>query len=420
MADGPDSRRPAGRRHRVRGVLGLAWERVRTRALYTAPRRTWASVAGVALAVALLLVVTGLAVGIAGPTAAGGEANERWIVPDGGGADSQLVAAGEPRLGAVHRANERLAARDGVRYSTPVLIQPLQVETADGGVEYVVAVGVIPDADERVMGVSTAAMTPGSPYYANGSYDGEWTGEVVLTEGGAATLDAAAGEDLTLRRAGDRPLTVADVDASASGDVLGTAPVAVMHLGELQAITGADEGDLATQFFVRTDGTAPAALEGLYPETTVLSGAELTARQVLDSDLALALGLAAVVVAVLVGSLFITTTMSLEVAADRRQLLTLASIGVSRRTRLAVYAVQTLVLAVAGGALGGVLGLAGVRLTNAVAARFFPVDAVAESHPAFLLYGLAAALLVGLLSLPVLVVVAGRIEADAGGDRARA
>ncbi len=379
------------------------------------------SVVGVAMAVALLLIVTGLAIGIAAPATGAGNAGDYWIVSETSGDSSPLVATGDPQFGGVHGANERIRGNDDVRTSTPLLVDVLRLETDAGTTEYVVAIGVVADADgQTVMGLSTDAMTAGDPLYADGTYDGEWTGEVVLSEGAATLLETETGDTLTVAgHATNRTFTTTGIEASETGNVMGTAPIAVMHLAELQSITGASSHDQADQFLVEaTSSSVTSDLAEIYPQSAVLSSDELTTQQLMDSDMGLALSLAAVLVAIVVGSLFIATTMVLEVAADQDQLRTLAAIGIGFRSRLATYGVQALLVAVVGGLVGSLVGAVGIRIANATANAFFDVGSVAVFHPALVGYGVVAALVIGVLTIPVLALAMTRLET--GGDRLRA
>ena len=415
--DGDGSMTVARRIRRWRGRLGLAWRWVRSRAFETAPKRTWMSVVGVAMAIAMLVSVTGLAVGMAAPMTGSGATDEYWIVPETDADSSPLVAAENPEFGQAHAANEQLLEREGVEASTPLLMEVVRVETESGAAEYVIAVGVIPGASGgSVAGLSTGAMTPGDPYY-EGS-DGAMTGEVVLSEGAAELLEAKEGAALSVSGGGStRSFSVVDVD-SGEGGVLGTTPVAVMQLSELQTITGAAEHDQADQFLVETTGEATAAdLEGLYDESEVRSSGEMTTRQVLDSDLALALSATAVLVSIIVGLLFIVTTMLFELTGDRSQLTTLHALGIGIRSQLSLYSLQTGIVTSVGGVVGGVFGLLGIRLLNAAAVRTSSVDAIAVGHPLFLAYGIAVSLVIGLLTVPLLGLALWRL--DVGGERIR-
>ena len=388
------------------GLAGLAGRRLAARATRTAPRQVAFTVTGVALPVALLLVVTSVSLGLAGGGTVASADADYWLVPEDG-AGSAVVPVEGPRFGSVHAAASRLEARDDVAHATPVLLELVHFE-AGGRSAWVLAVGVVPgEAPLDVAGVSTAALAPGDPHYADGGYDGPRTDEVVLSSGAAALLDVDAGAAVTAstRRAA-RPLTVVAVDAGAQG---GELPVAVVHLAELQTLTGTAAGDAADQLLVHaTAPSARAALAGVYPRSTVVERGGLGAGRVLDDDLATAVAAAALAVALVVGALSAATAMGLAVAASSADRAVLSAVGFSARSRAGLLAVETLALALAGGVLGVAGWLAAVPLANRVAARYVADTTVARVHPELAAYGLAAALAIGLLVLPYLLVVGRR------------
>jgi putative ABC transport system permease protein len=400
------------RRHRVVAVLGLAARRAVGRLAGGGSRRLVLSVLGVAAAVMLMTTVTGVALGMAAQDVVHGDDVDYWVVPESSSLDTVAVATSGPRLGDTHDLARRLGDDDRVTYATPVLLQvvPL-VDRAGGTREYVLLVGVVPPAsgDRTVAGLPTAPLTPGDPYYANGSYDGEWTGELVANDAAATVLNASTGDAFVPGGGGDDNGTDADtgrfrVTAVAGSDFttgVGTAPVALVHLSELQAVTGATEGDAADQLLVgTTDPAVRERLEGVYPHTTVVARSGLAARDVSTTSLPLAMGIAALVVALVVGVLFTATMMGLEVTDDRTTLSVLAAVGYSARSRTLLVVVETLSLTLVGGALGVGLGAVGIVATNAATSYAFGVGEVALFRPILLAYGLGVAGLIGLLSAP--------------------
>jgi putative ABC transport system permease protein len=116
------------------------------------------------------------------------------------------------------------------------------------------------------------------------------------------------------------------------------------------------------------------------------------------------MGVSALLVSVAVGTLVVVTTMGFEVASQARTRAVLAAMGVSRRSRAVLVALGALAVAVAGGIVGVVLWLLGTVGLNAVG-RFVLGVPVARLHPVLAVYGLAVAVLVGLLAIPYLLVV---------------
>ncbi|WP_225335284.1 FtsX-like permease family protein [Halomicrobium urmianum] len=398
------------RRARTAGLVRLGVARVRYRLLAGGTRQTLLSVLGVALAVTLVLSVTSVSLGLASQGEVRTEAADFWVVP-AENQGSAIVGVEGTRFGRVHPVAERLNARDDVAHATPVLSDIARVRAGDGGEPtQVFVVGVVPAAEGgSVVGLPTDALSPGDPYYANGSYDGRWTGQAVLSKSAATTLNVSDGDRLRAVGSDERTYQLR-VEESHPAQAPGLAqfPVAVVHLSEAQRLTGAAGSDNADRFLV--DSTDPAvreALTGLYPESEVVSQRGLMAHNLQTSDLPLAMSVAAGLIAVVAGVLTIVTTTGFEVADDGESRAVLAAMGVSRSTRLGLIVTET----VATAALGGLVGIAGwLAVVGVVAAAGESGAAVptAVARPELAAYGLVLAVLVGLLSLPFLLLFARR------------
>ncbi|WP_226010845.1 FtsX-like permease family protein [Halomicrobium salinisoli] len=398
------------RRARAAGLVRLGVARVRYRLLAGGTRQTLLSVLGVALAVTLVLSVTSVSLGLASQGEVRTEAADFWVVP-AENQGSAIVGVEGTRFGQVHPVAERLNARDDVAHATPVLSDITRVRTGDGGEPtQVFVVGVIPSAEGgSVVGLPTDALSPGDPYYANGSYDGRWTGQAVLSESAATALNVSDGERLTAAGSDERSYQLR-VEESHPAQAPGLAqfPVAVVHLSEAQRLTAAAGGDNADRFLV--DSTDPAvreALTGLYPESEVVSQRGLMAHNLQTSDLPLAMSVAAGLIAVVAGVLTIVTTTGFEVADDGESRAVLAAMGVSRSTRYGLIVTETVATAAMGG-LAGVLGWLAVVGVIAVAGESGSSVPTAVARPELAVYGLVLAVLVGLLSLPFLLLFTRR------------
>ena len=76
------------------------------------------------------------------------------------------------------------------------------------------------------------------------------------------------------------------------------------------------------------------------------------------------------------GAVFLVTLMVLKVEERRRELAALTLIGISRRTILVGLALESIVVALAGGALGVGIGLAASRVINAYFRSYYRTDLV--------------------------------------------
>jgi len=138
--------------------------------------------------------------------------------------------------------------------------------------------------------------------------------------------------------------------------------------------------------------------------------AGFTAQNTVDSDLPLAMGVAALLIAIVVGALFVATTQGLQVEADSEQLATLTAIGFSRQARVLLLVVQALALTLVGGAVGVVLAYGTVLITNWAAVRAIAPVPIAQFHPLLVAYGLGVAAFIGLLVAPYLLAMERRTE----------
>jgi len=394
-----------------RSLAGVGVRRVVGRFKRGDGARVAVSVAGVAAAVALALAATGIGVGLATQSTVAGEGVDYWVVPESASASSLAVSTGGARFGGVHAVNADLNADPRIEYATPVSTEVLKAGGTSG--EYVLVVGVVPEAGMNVAGLPADPLTEGDLHYANGTYNGTYTGEMVLSGSAAELLNATEGASLSVAVPGGGPKRPFGVTAVREGGIetgAGGVPVALVHLSELQTLTGTASEDTADQFLVATDDPGvESTLADLYPKSTVVSGggdfASLT-----DSTLSLAVALAAALVALIVGTLFVATTMGMELAADRAQFATLAAIGLSRRSRGTVVVAQTLTVTLAGGVLGIALGRIAVAATNSVGQSLIGAGNVAAFPPALAAYGLVVAVVIGLLSAPYLLWLSDRSD----------
>ncbi|MFC7202636.1 FtsX-like permease family protein [Haloferax namakaokahaiae] len=389
------------RRHRLVGLVGLAGRRVLGRLRTSSSKQVLLSILGVALAVTLMTTVSGIALGIGAENAIQSEGVDYWVVPEASTASSVAVSVGSPQLGETHSITERLRADERVEYATPVQTQLVRIAPADGQkTEYVLAAGIVPpETPTAVIGVSTAALTPGDPHYADGTYTGPRTGELVLNSAAAELLGVSEGDDVTATvGASTATFTVVDVRESDLSSGVGPVPVALVHLSELQTMTGSAQGDLADQLLVSTDSpSVKSDIEALYPETTVVTQTGLAVRGASTSSLPLAVAAVSLVVAVLVGVLFVATMMGLEVTADRKNLAVLSAMGYGTGSQTVLVVAETVIVSTVGGVVGVVAGVGGIALTNALTQDFLGVR-VALFDPILVAYSVIVAGLIGVIS----------------------
>lgn len=389
------------RLRQVAALLALGCRRVFGRLRGAAPGRMSVCIVGVAIAVGLLFVVTGISTGLAGSATVESEDIDYWIVPDESGAGSVPLQAEGARLGGVHSVTEQLMADDRIEYATPVVLQPLQLSNQSGGQEYVVAVGVIPpDEPRRVADLNVSYLSAASSYYADGQYNGEWSGEIVVSPAVSDRLNVETGATVSVGRESP-PLTVVGVNDRELAAGFGEVPAIAMPLAELQSVTGLASADEADQILVATtDPTVEATLSSIYPGTSVVSRAGLGSVQTSSTSLPLAMAIAAALVAGGIGVAFVATMMGLELTAGRKELAVLNAVGFSQRAQALVIVSETVTVAVLGGILGVLLGIGGVAAVNTGVASGIGVTDLATVSVPLAGYAFATAIVVGVCAVP--------------------
>ena len=394
------------RLRRVRGFVALSARRLYVRGTRTATRRTAASIAGVAVAIALLVIASGLAVGLATQTTIYGEDVDYWITPEGGGETSALVATGGPQFGEAHTTTAQIESLDGVNYATPVLSTVRFTEGPNESAN-VLFVGIIPRENmQTVSGVSTTGLSAGE---IETPPDRDWSGEVVLSASAASQLGIAGDSHESIHTDGATFDTITIDEASTGPDL----PIAVVQLTDLQQLTGGAEIDTADQFLVSTtDSAVRTDLETVHDQSSVNTRADLMVTEIIDTDAALAIGVGAFLITFVIGTLFIVMTAGLELTTDAATMATLSAIGVSGRSQMALAGVQTLLVTLIGGIVGAGFGLGSLHGINAVVSRAVLPVPVASTHPAIAVYGVLAAVVIGVITLPYIRYLLGRIGPD--------
>ena len=384
----------------------------------TAPRQILAILAIVALAITLLLVVTGVSLELADDRGVETDGADYRIAPEEGSSLSAVIDVEGPRLGNAHERTAELESHENVERATPIYADVVRIRAPDSANPvYVLAIGVVPGDDgPTVAGIRTDVLETGDPYYANGSYDGEYTGELMLSQGAADQLNASIGDQVLLQSGSTGMFSdehaVIEIDDAATQDVGSELPIAVFQLSELQSMSGAADDDLADQVVVETDGEGDVrpVLEDTFDEATVTE-ADSSELEALQSDeLAMALSLSAAGIGIGLCVLFVTTTMGLAIEGDRRTLAVLAALGFSRRARLGIVAVTILSITLVGAVSGLVLGVIGIYVVNAVAQATVTNAPIATIGVWAIPYAAGIAVISGILAIPYPLVIAARTD----------
>ncbi|RQG89814.1 ABC transporter permease [Natrarchaeobius halalkaliphilus] len=402
------------RRSRWRGLVGFSLARLWTLTTRTRSGRILATISAVALTIALLVIVSGVALALAdGSVASQNDADVR-IVPEKSGVLSTVDGVEGPRLGDATDRATTIRSASGVDHASPVLAETGSLETADGGeARSVLFVGAVADEEPRtVAGLSTDGLEPGDPHYANGSFDGPPSGEVVLSAAAADRLAAAEGDELAVpmpHEDGSSQLSLTVTAVADERDDDASAPIALVHLSELQSFAGSSDDELADEVLIWGEtGAAQSGSADAYPDAAVETSGTADPSSLFDDGLAFATSVLALVVGIAICTSFVATTAGMTVNEDRRTLAVLESIGVPTLGRLSVVALSTIATTLCGALLGAGLGIVGIHAVNAAATATVASGAIALSHPILVPYAVVISLVSGLLAIPYPLTVAAR------------
>ena len=407
MDDDPDleGTRPA----RWLGLTSLTIFRLWKRATRGGSGRVLTTVAAVAVTIALLLVVTGIAVGLADGGLASESDADVVVTPDSATTLSTVDGVEEPRLGATSDRAESLRAEDGVDHASPVLLETARLEAEGGEERTVLFVGIDPDGESRtVAGLPTDGLADGD------DGDGNGTADAVLSRTAADDLGVTTGEDVAVSSARTGPqvdeptLSVSAVETVRT-DSEETGPVVLVHVEDLREIADSEDRDLANHLLLWGDpDRAEGAAAGTYPDATVEQVGGTNPSSLFGDGLAFATSLLALVIGVVISASFVATTMGMTVDEDRKSLAVLAAVGFPTRSRLAIVALSTALTTLAGALVGIGLGVLAIVTVNTLAIATVAPGAVAVVHPLFVPYALAVSLLAGLVATPSPLAIATR------------
>lgn len=395
--------------------------------------RTILAVVGVAVAVLLVVMLGGLGYGMltAGDEAIAWIDYDLWATSGPVGLAPGAVGDVRNPIQDAHSVSNRLERRRDVRAAQPLAFQTVYVRpagtspggtspggtsrngessggtspdgtsTGEEGFDTIVGVGIGGNASR--LHVSRGAGLQGSdPHYANGTYGGPMTHEIVVDERIAERYNLTVGDRLhvgaTLAAARKHEFTVVGITRTFS-TFLGV-PTVAMHLSELQEVSGTTGTDPAALIALEL---APAAertavqreLERTYPALDVRTN-DQQVRAIIGGQATIIVGaLTLVVLAVVAGVALVVNVLALLVYQQREQFAALKAAGVSGETLVGVVTVQGALT----GVLGGLVGLAaaplGVALVNRVVGELTGFRHLVRTPPWLLALGIGLAITMG-------------------------
>jgi putative ABC transport system permease protein len=401
---------------KIRGTQLRAIASLAAAQLWHHRRRVVLAVVGIGVAVILITLTVGIGGGVTdrGQTALDGLNRDLWMSAEIGFAPT-AVGGVENGLVDAHEVAASVESRSDVRSAQAVSFQSVYASGDTGGSEP-------PDEDAFTplvgMGVTgTSAPIPlkrgrgfnaSDVHYANGSYDGPKTNAVIVDEGAADLLDVSVGDTLhvggTIGNARETELRVVGVSSGISSFV--GAPTVILHLSELQTLTGTSGSDAASLITITLEdgvrpGEAAADVEREFPGRSVRTNDEQLTR-ILENQTPVIVGTAAIVIlSVVVGLALVINVSALLVYGQRSELAALKAAGVSTRALVGTVGTQGVMI----GLLGGGVGLAGTPVAafvvNDVVMRLTRIEELIMMRPSFLGVGLMVAVVMGVAGATV-------------------
>jgi len=351
---------------------------VAIRNLLRRPMRSIMTCAAVAISMGLLISMFSISEGI----------KDSAEVPLLESREDLVINPDQGRIGQSHTIAADITSWDEIEFATPALYQDMRVllpepDAEDGTFPKVVeALGIVPGEFWEITGELERARFdkdewftyPDDPYFGTGTYDGHFTGEILLSQN-------LRGPDLQVGHV----LPVIGIDRIVNTTVVGffdhewagltgiaDLSFAILHLSELQDLTGmAWEGegesarvvDLSNLVSIALTSEAvkdqaedtvaerirdeyPAYAEDVFTKEDQL---ELIRQETLIAEVFyIAIGS----VSMMIGLLFVATIMIVSVLERTREIGILRAIGISRRSVFSQVLTEAMVLVLLGGLIG--------------------------------------------------------------------
>ncbi len=365
--------------------------------------RTFFTALAIAIAVSMAILLVSVGVGLKQGSALMYENDvDYWIVPQDSSVTDLVSNSEKTMLGDVHQSIEKISQNSKITGATPVLNRLLYASSGHG-TKVILGIGTIPGSVDALP-ASAPDLTPGDAYFSGG----ESTGEAVINEKTAQLLGVKQGDMLELGVSGNslnNSFKVVGVITSAEYSI---SPIVVLHLSELQELTGNLNGD-RSNYIIARGNNALSFLQGLFPNALVLSSDEYSAYSIVSDKKILATAIAVSAVSLVIAVLFISSTMILSINEKQQEFSVMRAIGVSQRSITKIVLYESVFLSLLGAIFGILLSILGERLLNMTAYNFFEVGKVSVIDPMLQLGGVVIALGAGVFSGLIPVIMTKRI-----------
>jgi putative ABC transport system permease protein len=364
------------------------------------PGRSALTALGIGLAVGLVVLLLALSNGV--ETSAAALATASGVDLIGASTNTTITSGAFPPLSGAHVLANRIPALDtNVATASPWLIDALVFGNASlwarANASSVPAgwtptssgtVGWIPSDNTGIQTPDlyngTGFTSPGDPHYANGTFSGPFTHEIVLDQGLASVLHVQVGSWVWANPstppsssalpgwyANSSPFRV--VGISGPFWLIPSALLAFVYLSELQAISGgASAGtDYASLLLIHlidptTAPTDQIRIETAFPNLTVFTLSNILGAIQHVVDLYRTFGELIGLIGLVVAALFTTTVLQMSVDDRSREIALLRAVGHSRASIGSLVVQEAVLLALFGFAIGLPIAYLGAYSLNLV------------------------------------------------------
>ena len=348
------------------------------------PRRGRISHLGLQAILAVAAVATAVALPVTLLSVGGGVAQHEVTALEQAGFQIAVSGAGTHGIANAHLLSDRIAGLTDVAAVSPILSTAINLVDARGGLHPALAEGVVPVAFVATEQPTERSLFPdplplGDPtdsaHFANGSYDGPATWDVLLSTPLATTVGLSAGSTVRLAPSSNASQAVEFNITGTFGlppSVLGptAADAVVLPLSDLQWLIGVARSGGSSGSLVDAADTIQVGLVGpatLDPNRVTAVANEIQAMvpyygvtsldqeaQQLEGSVSILDGfyLALSSVSLAVGFLFLAIVLVRRVEAVRASIAIRRAIGLPARSIAGEMIGQALLLAGSGGAIG--------------------------------------------------------------------
>lgn len=375
---------------RLIGAVGVAGAKLRHNRT-----RTILAVIGVTLAVlaTVLLVGTGLGVVETGQQQFDRADRDLWIT--GGPVQFAPTQPGGVRNSVydAHQLSAELGAREDVRIASPLLFQTVYVSRDGEEFQTLAAMGVRGSGGVSISD-GRGFTNRSNSHYANGTYEGPRTRELLIDRRTATLLNVSIGDEVyiggTLAGARETQYTVVGVSGTGN-QFLGT-PTVTLPLSELQSLTGKTATDPATLLTLTTPdgvtaGLVKSRLQQKYPEFEVRTNREQLQATVERQAVIIAGGVSLVILAIIAGLALTLNILLTMVYQQLPEYAALKALGTSTVFVSGTAILQALIIGFLGTAAGIVLAIPFAAGVNALAFSITGFESIVQLTPRVLAVG---------------------------------